>query len=164
MRKHRLFFVVALSASMLAFAPAVGFAGTTSPSAAAARGTSHELVIGFELHFTGPGTTSGTFVASGAVQDAGTSDVDHFVQTPFGHQGRAKISGDQVFTGARGAIVTRFNGSGGDVSSLQQSASGRFEVVSGTGAYADLHGRGTFTIVVDIAGNHLIGTEVGRVH
>jgi hypothetical protein len=164
MRKRSLGLIVALSVSMLALVPAASVAETTAPNVADARSTNHTLMIGFELHFTGPTTTSGTFVASGAVQDAGTSNVENIVLAPFGHQDRARLSGDQSFIGAQGTIVTRFSGIASDVSSPYQSGRGRFEVVSGTGAYAGLHGRGTFTIVVDVAGNHLIGTEVGHIH
>jgi hypothetical protein len=162
MRKRK-FVLVALSAGVLALLPATGFAGTTDPSVGDARNASHTLLIGFELHFTGPDTTSGSFVASGAVQDAGASNVDGITLVPFGRHGRARLGGVQTFTGAQGAIVTRFSGIASGVSGPHQSGRGRFEVVSGTGAYAALHGRGTFTIVVDAAGNHLIGTEVGHV-
>ena len=40
---------------------------------------------------------------------------------------------------------------------------GRFDIVSGTGAYADTSGQGTFEIVVDATTNQLIGTEVATV-
>jgi hypothetical protein len=155
--------LVALTAGVMALVPAVGVAGTAEPSTVNARTASHKVLIGFELHFTGADTTSGTFVASGAVQDAGASNVEDFTLVPFGRQDRARLAGNQTFTGAQGAIVTRFRGIASGVSSPYQSGRGRFEVVSGTGAYTELHGRGTFTIVVDVAGNHLIGTEVGHV-
>jgi hypothetical protein len=148
--------------AVLALVPAVGFAGTADSSTADARTANHKLLIGFELHFTGPDSTSGTFVASGAVQNAGTSNVEDILLVPFGHHDRARLSGKQTFTGAQGTIVTCFRGIARDVSSPHQSGRGRFAVVSGTGAYAELHGRGTFTIVVDAAGNHLIGTEAGH--
>ena len=44
-----------------------------------------------------------------------------------------------------------------------QSGEGRFWIVSGTGDYAGARGGGQFTIVVDAAGNNLIGTEEGRI-
>jgi hypothetical protein len=56
----------------------------------------------------------------------------------------------------------RFRGIASGVSGPYQSGRRRLEVVSGTGAYNELHGRGTLTIDVDVAGNHLIGTEVGH--
>lgn len=49
------------------------------------------------------------------------------------------------------------------LSSPHQIGIGRFEVVSGTGAYAGLTGHGTFQIVVDATSNQLMGTEIATV-
>jgi len=123
------------------------------------------LLLGFSLQFTGPGTTAGTFVASGAVADAGTTTVDNLAVVPVGRRDRGRLSGRQVFTGSRGTIVTRFTGVAKHISREHQSGQGRVRIVSGTGAYENLRGRGTFTIVVHTppGGNSLIGTEQIRV-
>jgi hypothetical protein len=121
------------------------------------------LLLGFDLQFTGPSSTAGTFVASGAVDDAGTSTVSGLTLEPFGARDRARLSGRQEFAGARGTIVTEFDGVASDVSQPHQYGEGRFRVVTGTGEYAGATGGGRFTIVVDAAGNHLIGTEAGRI-
>jgi hypothetical protein len=160
----RTILLAALSAAALALIPAIGVAGTADSSAAVAWSEHHRVLIGFELRFTGPDTTSGSFVASGAVQDAGTSTVQDITLVPFGRHDQARLSGEQTFRGAHGAIVTHFNGIASAVSSPHQSGRGQFTVLSGTDAYAGIHGRGTFTIIVDAAGNHLIGTEAGHVH
>jgi hypothetical protein len=86
--------LVALHAGVMALVPAVGVAGTAEPSTVNARTASDKVLIGFELHFTGPDTTSGTFVASGAVQDAGESNVKDFTLVPFGRQDRARLAGN----------------------------------------------------------------------
>jgi hypothetical protein len=132
------------------------------PVAALARSGDKALLIGFELHFAGPDTTQGTFVASGAVRDSGHSTVQQLSLVPFGHKDRARLSGEQTFAGAQGEIVTRFRGIAHDVSEPHQWGEGRFEIVSGTGAYAGMKGNGRFTIVVDAAANTLIGTEQGH--
>jgi hypothetical protein len=49
------------------------------------------------------------------------------------------------------------------VSDPHQYGQGRFRIVAATGAYEGLRGSGEFTIVVDAAGNRLIGTETGRI-
>jgi hypothetical protein len=121
------------------------------------------LLIGFHLQFTGQGSTAGTFVASGDVDDAGTSTVSGLAVEPFGHRDRGRLSGTQTFAGAEGTIVTRFQGIASDISEPHQSGEGRFRIVSGTGAYEGARGGGRFTIVVDSAGNNLIGTEEGRI-
>jgi hypothetical protein len=154
MSKRRLALVLALVIGSAAAVPVV---------ALAARDGDRELLIGFELRFTGPTSTAGTFVASGAVDDAGAATVEGLTLVPFGRRDQAHLSGTQTFAGAEGAIVTRFEGVARDVSQPHQSGEGRFWIVSGTGAHAGARGGGRFTIVVDAAGNRLIGTEEGRI-
>src|SRR5947207_18864 len=69
-----------------------------------------KLYIGMNLHFTGPSTTSGTFVASGAVTDSGTATVDHLALVPIGNSDSAELSGNETYTGQNGSIVTHFVG------------------------------------------------------
>jgi hypothetical protein len=150
--------------STLANVAAAAFA--VVPSAAhedETRAEDGRFVLGFQLQVTGPDTTAGTFVASGAVQDAGASTVEHITVVPLGHHDQAQITGDQTFTGARGSIATRFTEIVEDSSSQHSFARGTFEIISGTGAYAGVSGDGTLLVVVDLSGStHLIGTEEGR--
>jgi hypothetical protein len=155
MRKRRLALMLALVIGAAAAVPVVALAWPGGE-----RGSGN-LLIGFELRFTGQTSTAGTFVASGEVDDAGTSTVSGLAVDRFGHRDRGRLSGIQTFAGAEGTIVTRFEGIASDVSEAHQSGKGRFWIVSGTGAYAGARGGGRFTIVVDAAGNHLIGTEEG---
>lgn len=116
---------------------------------------------GINLHFTGPTTTAGTFVMSGAVEDSGTSNVSNLALVPIANSGLLRLSGDQTYVGAKGTIVTRFEGQAfGDAP--HQVGRGRIEIVSGTGAYAGLEGRARFLIVVDAVSNQLIGTAAGN--
>jgi hypothetical protein len=118
--------------------------------------------IGINLQFTGPTTTAGTFVMSGAVRDSGTSQVSNLALVPIGNSGLLRLSGDQIYVGSKGTIVTRFEGQAfGELP--HQVGRGRIEIVSGTGAYAGLDGRARFLIVVDAASNQLIGTAAGSV-
>ena len=162
--RRRTLILGAASVAALVLASPASVAGATSSGSVGARHANTAVVIGFELHLTGPDTASGTFILSGAVADVGTSDVRDLVFVPFGHQDRAREDGEQTFTGTQGAIVTRFSGIARDLSAPHQSSEGRFTIVSGTGAYADLRGDGAYTVVVDIAGNQVLGTEVGHVH
>lgn len=121
-----------------------------------------KLLIGFQLEFTGPDTTAGTFQAAGAVKDSGASNVSGLKLEPFGKRAKARLSGTQTFTGERGTIVTEFKGVAHDVSQRHQYGKGRFRIVSGTGDYAGLEGKGRFLIVVDREANRLTGTEKGH--
>jgi hypothetical protein len=112
---------------------------------------------------TGPDTTAGTFVMSGALEDSGTSHVEHISVVPIGNTDTARLSGDQTYVGQKGTIVTHFEGKAFPLSSPHQVGRGRIEIVSGTGAYAGLSGHANFLIVVDAVSNQLIGTAEGSV-
>jgi len=133
------------------------------PVIAQAAKAERTLLIGFSLQFTGPTTTAGTFIASGAVSDAGNSTVDDLSVVPLETGDRGRLTGVQTFTGAQGTIVTRFTGVARAISQPHQAGLGRVRIVSATGAYEGLRGRGEFTIVVHTTGNSLIGTEEIRV-
>jgi len=120
------------------------------------------FALGFNLHFTGPTSTAGTFVIAGALRDSGTSTVEDLAVEPFGRHDRGRLGGVQRFVGAHGTLVTRFRAIARDVSEPQQWAKGRFEIVDSTGEYSDLRGKGRFTVLVDTATNQLIGTELGH--
>jgi hypothetical protein len=145
----------ALLAGALALAP-IALAGGDGDR----RG--HRFALGFSLEFTGPASTAGTFVVSGALRDSGTSTVENLAVVPIGRRDRGRLSGVQRFVGANGTFLTRFRGIARDISEDHQWAKGRFEIIGGTGQYAGLRGRGRFTVVVDRATNQLIGTERGR--
>lgn len=121
-----------------------------------------QFVLGFDLHFTGPTSTAGTFVISGALRDSGTSAVEDLAVEPLGRRDRGRLTGVQRFVGAKGTLVTRFHGIARDISDPHQWAEGRFEIVDATGEYVGVQGKGRFTVVVDTATNQLIGTELGH--
>jgi hypothetical protein len=154
MPKRRLSLVLALVIGALAAVPVVALAWPGGDS---------KLVLGFDLRVTPTTAPAGTFVASGSVDDSGATAVQGLSVVPFGRGDRGHLSGTQTFTGARGTIVTRFEGIAHDIDVPHQWGDGRFEVVSGTGDYADLRGQGRFLISVDFSTGHFIGTEEGRV-
>jgi hypothetical protein len=130
---------------------------------AASGDSAQRLYLGMNLHFTGPDTTAGTFVVSGAVADSGTAQVQHITIVPIGNSDEGRLSGLETYTGQSGTIVTRFDGITFPLSSPHAVGLGVFEIISATGAYAGLTGHGTFQIVVDAASNQLIGTETAGV-
>jgi hypothetical protein len=146
-----------LLAGALALLP-VGLAGGEN-----AKHNGGRFAIGFNLHFTGPSSTAGTFVISGKVRDSGASTVEDLAIAPFGHRDKGRLSGTQSFVGAHGTLVTRFRGIAHDISDPHQWSRGRVEIIDATGDYAGLRGKGRFTVVVDASTNQLIGTEMGRV-
>lgn len=159
MSRRRILLLLALATGVLVAVPVLAPAWRGDDG-----GGGKRLLIGFDLRFTGPTSTAGTFQASGVVDDSGESVVSDLAVVPFGKRDKARLSGTQTFKGAKGEIVTKFKGVAHDVSQQHQYGTGRFRIVSGTGAYAELKGRGRFTIVVDTTASpgRLIGTEKGR--
>ena len=146
---------VAVSVAILA-------AAVTIPLVASASSVDAKFQIGFSLRFTGPDSTAGTFVASGAVKDSGTSIVTNLRLIPQGNQDDARLTGTQEFIGQRGSITTTFSGLAGPLNDPHQAGKGTFEIVGGTGEYTGIKGHGTFLVVVDVSSNQLIGTEDGQ--
>jgi hypothetical protein len=143
---------------------AVAGAATAAVSPFAASGDpTQRLYVGLSLHLTGPNTSAGTFVASGAVADSGATDVPDLTIGRAGPADAGRLSGTETFTGQSGAIVTRFVGDAFPLSSPHEVGIGRIDIVSGTGAYAGIRGHGTFEIVVDATTNQLIGTVIAGV-
>ncbi len=148
---------LALIAAALATAAALVAVPLTSASS-----LDTKLQIGFSLHFTGPTSAAGTFIASGAVRDSGTATVPDVTAPQLGNQDDGRLSGTEIYTGALGTITTTFSGIAGPATNPHQAGKGTFRIVSGTGAYAGMTGQGTFLVVVDFSTNQIIGTEDGQ--
>ena len=123
-----------------------------------------KLRIGYSLRLfgvgIGPGGTAGTFIASGAVRDAGTATGRSTV-TPFGDGGDGRLEGTITLVGALGTITEEFSGMAGPLGMPHTAAHGTFELVGGTGAYAGISGHGTFTTVADFSTNQAVRIDVG---
>jgi hypothetical protein len=124
-----------------------------------------KLQIGYSLRLfgvgIGPGGTAGTFVASGAVQDSGTATGVSTV-TPFGNGTDGRLEGTVTLVGQLGTITQEFSGIAGALGAPHVAARGTFRIVAGTGAYADLHGQGTFLTVADFSTNQAVRTDDGQ--
>lgn len=129
---------------------------------ASASSVDTKLQIGFSLQLTGPDSAAGSFVASGAIRDSGTAAVTNLMLTPQGNQDDARLTGRQTFVGQNGSITTTFQGFAGPVTDVHEAGKGTFDIVGGTGAYAEIKGHGTFLVVVDLSANQIIGTEDGQ--
>jgi len=128
----------------------------------AASSVDTKLQIGQSLRFAGgPGASSGTFVASGAIRDSGTV-TSQAVITPFGNPEDGRLEGTETFVGRLGTFTTEFSGIAGPVGAPHEAGKGTFRIVGGTGAYADLHGQGTFLVVVDFSTLQAVRTDEGQ--
>ena len=130
----------------------------------AASSVDSKLYIGQSLRFLGgPGASSGTFVASGAVRDSGTVTSQALI-TPHGNGSDGKLEGTERFVGRLGTFTTEFSGIAGPVGAPHEAGKGTFRIVGGTGAYAELRGQGTFLVVVDFSTLQAVRTDEGQVN
>jgi hypothetical protein len=124
-----------------------------------------KLQIGYNLRLfgvgIGPGGTAGTFVASGAVRDSGSASSQSTV-TPFGNEDEGRLEGTVTLVGQLGTITEEFSGIAGPLGAPHTAARGTFRIVGGTGAYAHLHGQGTFLTVADFSTNQAVRTDDGQ--
>ena len=65
-----------LKRTLLLLIPVIAVIAVAVVAVGASAGRDDRLYVGINLHFTGPDTTAGTFVMSGAVEEAGTTQVD----------------------------------------------------------------------------------------
>lgn len=142
----------------------LGVVETTAAAATATRGgDDHRLVIGVRVDFTTSSHAEGTFAACCAVNDSGRAqaDVTSFVPQP---NNTATFEATETFSGSEGTFVVALRGRTGPLDSLRHIARGRWRVVSGTGAYADLRGSGVFTAVTDQNTGALTAVNSGSGH
>ena len=151
---------ITLAAGTLAAAAALVAVPLTSASS-----VDTKLQIGYSLRLfgigIGPGGTAGTFVASGAVRDSGTATGVSTV-TPFGNGDDGRLEGTVTLVGHLGTITEEFSAIAGPLGTPHVAAKGTFRIVGGTGAYADLHGQGTFLTVADFSTNQAVRTDDGQ--
>jgi len=121
----------------------------------------NRVVVGVELHFTGPNSASGTFSAALAVSDSGSTSAT-FTVTPR-EDDEGVLEGNEVFNGMLGSFTVHFRGTAFPLSSQRQVGEGRWRVISGTRAYANLRGRGSFLVVADNVTGTVKGSLNGEV-
>lgn len=145
---------------LLTAALALVGAGLVVPLAASG-GDDERVAIGVRLNFTGPADAEGTFAACCAVTDAGLASA-HI--TSFVENGReARFEATNTFDGSKGSFTIKLRGVTGPLGSPVHVARGRWSVISGTGAYADLEGEGRLEAVTNQDTGALTAIDTGRV-
>jgi hypothetical protein len=114
---------------------------------------------------TGAGTQAGSFVAAGAINDAGAATAT-FTLVPAGG-GCGRLAGTHVFTGSSGTISVHTEALAcpfPPISPPRSFVRGRWRVVGGTGAYAGLAGRGRIVATGDFATGVITIARDGKVN
>jgi hypothetical protein len=133
----------------------VGLAVTATIAAviplAASGGNGGHVMIAERNLFTGPNTQAGTFHMAGALSDSGPVTAV-FTVTPSG-DGTAVLEGDHTMQGADGTLVVRTRARVWPFPAARVTVKGTWTVVSGTRAYAHMHGGGEIRAVGDFTNN-----------
>jgi hypothetical protein len=137
--------------SFLAAALVLAAVAAAAPTAAATPGAVSievNLVLSGNLQAS---TTLGTFSASGAIVDAGTeAGAGRF--SGLGHLKTGEpnsIHSTVTLAGVQGTITLDLVGQFGQLPAPLAWGTGRWVITDGTGAYADLHGRGSWAAQAD---------------
>jgi hypothetical protein len=139
---------------------AAGIAAATTVPLAASADRDEKLVIGVRVDFVSDTHAEGTFAACCAVNDSGEAQAD--VTSFTVRNGFAEFEAIETFDGSQGTFRLALRGTTGPLSSQNHIARGRWRVIDGTGAYADLEGRGRFTAVTNQADGALTAINTGR--
>ncbi|MGH2765335.1 MAG: hypothetical protein ACRDKA_05425 [Actinomycetota bacterium] len=139
---------VSIAVILVIAALLVGYAGQERPALAA--DAEQRVMISERMQLTGPTTQAGTWVGTGAVNDAGAG-MAIFTVVPHGDD-KGLLRGTHVLTGSSGTITietTAFVRPFPPHTPPRAMAEGTWKIVSGTGAYADLQGRGKVYATAD---------------
>jgi hypothetical protein len=115
------------------------------------------LAITANLWLTGENSAAGSFGASGLFTDAGSaSEIFHIADST--------THGTKTLVGATGTITIKFQAQITWTSATTAVAIGRFNIISGTGAYEKLHGIGKTYAALNLVAGTLDATYTGKAH
>ena len=121
------------------------------------------VVIGVQYNLNpGPPLSGvGTWSACCGINDSGATHAVVYVTSVKNDY--ARITGTHTFESATGTFTDQYTGTLGPLSSPRQIAEGHWRIISGTGAYANIRGEGTFLDAVDGTTGVATGIHDGRV-
>jgi hypothetical protein len=144
---------------LVLFIVALASAFAVLPFAASAD-SKERLVLDERMTITGPNSAEGTFASAGGVNDSGSATA------VFTVDGRGKLTGTHTLVGSNGTIVMATRAKVRPFpppTPPRVFMEGTWSITSGTGAYADLEGRGKILAVADFTDERLTIIRDGRV-
>lgn len=117
------------------------------------------VAIAFSFTAMGPDTLVGTYSLSGALNESGAAESTIAVR--LGANGVPLLSADKVLHLAEGDIHLFVEGPF-TVEGTELSLVGKWRLVGGTGAYADIKGHGRAAVLGDLATGAFSGTYLGK--
>jgi hypothetical protein len=149
--------------SLIATLLTLAVVAVTVPLAGASSTNDSRLVIGIKLTFDSSTHATGSFAACCAVNDHGSAEANILSFKPTTGD-EATFQATNTYTGANGKVKILLKGVTGPLSSKIHIARAHWTVISGTGAYASLHGDGRLTAVTDDTNGSLTGVADGHAH
>jgi hypothetical protein len=145
--------------SLVVFVVTIASAFAALPFAASAD-SKKRLVLEERMQITGPGAAAGTFVSAEGVNDRGPATATFSVDS------RGNLTGTHVLEGSEGTIVMATRAKVRPFpppTPPRVFMEGRWSITSGTGAYADLEGKGKILAVADFTDGRLTIIRDGAV-
>jgi hypothetical protein len=145
--------------SLVSIVAALASACAALPFAASAD-SRERLVLDERMQITGPGSAAGTFASAGGVNDRGSATA------AFSVDSRGNLTGTHTLNGSAGTIMMATRAKIRPFpppTPPRVFMEGTWSVTSGTGAYADLEGKGMILAVADFADGRLTIIRDGRV-
>lgn len=137
-------------------------AATARPAGDLSSAAPARVVISFDLAFQPDGSASGHFAAAGALSDVGPANADPVVAPLNATVGR--LTGQLILHGSQGQLTWDFTGTTGPLGAPRAVARGVTTLLSTSGEYTGLVGRGSFVTVADFVTGHVIGLIEASVH
>jgi hypothetical protein len=133
------------------------------PLATASPANNNGLVIGIELTFHSSTHATGSFAACCAVNDHGSAEATILSFKPTtGDQATFKAT--NTYIGQDGTFKILLKGVTGPLTSKRHIARAYWTVISGSGAYANLRGKGRLTALTDDTNGSLTAIASGNTH
>jgi hypothetical protein len=113
--------------------------------------------LSISAFFNGPSTTAGTFTSTGFLNTSGTTAETVTLTSQTFH-------GQTIFTDANGSFTAVINGQWSMTSPSTALGQGNWNIINGTGDYAQLKGNGQLSFTVDFATGAVNDTWTGDMH
>jgi len=152
-------FLALVATAILALTLGASKNGHTLPSAEEVMNDSQpvEVQLSISAFFNGPSTTAGTFTSSGFLNTSGTTSETVTLTSQTFH-------GQTTFTDANGSFTANLNGQWSMTSATTAQGNGNWNILNGTGAYAQLKGTGNLTFDVDFVTGAVVDEWTGKMH
>lgn len=157
MKKHGFLALLATAIFALTLGACKKESLPTSPEEAMRMKKPVTVDLNISAFFNGPSTTAGTFTSTGFLNTTGTTAETVTLTSQTFH-------GQTVFTDANGSFTAIINGQWSMTSPTTALGQGNWNIINGTGDYAQLKGNGQLSFTVDFVTGAVNDQWTGSMH